>query len=243
MKKILWVAVLVGLMTGAVAQGALLYQSNFTGADLASAGLEMGGPVNGGYWTLNTANDRVQHGGTVASSRSHLLSTNSWKSTGGFQVDVTFLYNGTSWGEFGLSATNGTTLSGNPSLQNNANMYGVGFALSGGTVSAFERNINNVNEVVLSTAQGAYNVNALNTMLFTVTSNTWSYSLNGAAATAGTFATPFDLSKNYRFDAFMQSMASYQISNITVSSIPEPATIGMLGLGAIVTLLIRRMRA
>jgi hypothetical protein len=82
-------------------------------------------------------------------------------------------------------------------------------------------------------------------MLFTVTSTNWSYSLNSAAATTGTFATPFDTSKGFRFYSFLQSNAangSY-VSDITVSTIPEPATIGMLGLGAIITVLIRRMRA
>jgi hypothetical protein len=119
-------------------------------------------------------------------------------------------------------------INANPPLQNIAAQYAIGFAINGGTTSAFERNINSTTEVVLSQAQGAYTVNALNTMLFTVTSNNWSYSLNGAPATKGTFATPFDTSKGFRFYSFLQTPSantlngSY-VSNIKVTTPPPDA--------------------
>jgi hypothetical protein len=245
MKKILWIAALAGLLTGAVAQGALLYQSDFTGADLASAGLQSSANTAGGSWSLNTTDDRAQFAGTAANSRANLNTINGWTNAAGLQVEVSWLQTAAgTWSEFGLMDAN-VAITGNPPLQNVAAQYAIGFAINGGTTSAFERNINSTTEVVLSTAQGAYTVNALNTMLFTVTSTNWSYSLNSAAATTGTFATPFDTSKGFRFYSFLQSNAangSY-VSDITVSTIPEPATIGMLGLGAIITVLIRRMRA
>ncbi len=214
MKKILWIAALAGLMTGAVAQD-VFYQSDFTGADLASAGLESAIPTGGGSWSLNTANDRAQFTGT-GNARAHLNSTASWQSTAGFQVDVTFLCTAATWAEIGLQTVG--VQSGNPSLQNNANFYGIGFAMRGGTQSAFARNTNNVAELVLSTAQGAYTESALQTLSFTVTSTNWSYSLNGQAATTGTFATPFDTSKSYRIDAFLQGANNSYISNIKVTT-------------------------
>jgi hypothetical protein len=35
---------------------------------------------------------------------------------------------------------------------------------------------------------------------------------------------------------------SVRFDDLSITSIPEPATIGMLGLGALVTMLVRRMR-
>ena len=247
MRKILWIAALAGLLTGAVAQGVVFYQSDFTGADLASAGLQSSANTAGGSWSLNTANVRAQFAGTAVNGRANLNTINGWTNAAGLQVEVSWLQTAAgTWSEFGLMDAN-VAISANPPLQNVAAQYGIGFAINGGTTSAFIRNTNSTAELVLSTAQGAYTVNALNTMLFTVTSTNWSYSLNGAAATTGTFATPFDTSKGFRFYSFLSTptanaLNGSYVSDITVSSIPEPATIGMLGLGAIITVLIRRTR-
>jgi hypothetical protein len=206
--------------TGAVAQAALLYQSDFTGADLASAGLQSSANTLGGVWSLNTTDDRAQFAATAANSRANLNTINAWTNAAGLQVEVSWLQTAAgTWSEFGLMDAN-VAISANPPLQNVAAQTAIGFAINGGTQSAFERNTNSTAELVLSTAQGAYTVNALNTMLFTVTSTTWSYSLNGQTATTGTFATPFDTSKGYRFYSFIQSSAatgSY-VSDITVTA-------------------------
>jgi hypothetical protein len=227
MKKILWIAALAGLMTGAVAQD-VFYQSDFTGADLASAGLQSSGDTQGGSWSLNTTSDRAQFAGTANNGRANLNTIAGWTNAGGFQVEVSWLQTaGGTWSEFGLMDAN-VAINANPPLQNIAAQYAIGFAINGGTTSAFERNINSTTEVVLSQAQGAYTVNALNTMLFTVTSNNWSYSLNGAPATKGTFATPFDTSKGFRFYSFLQTPSantlngSY-VSNIKVTTPPPDA--------------------
>jgi hypothetical protein len=59
-------------------------------------------------------------------------------------------------------------------------------------------------------------------MYITVTSNSWSYSLNGATPTTGSFVTPFDTSKKYRFIAYAQDARRQNISSITLTKIAKP---------------------
>jgi hypothetical protein len=220
MKKILWIAALAGLMTGVMAQaGEVFYQSNFTGADLTSAGLET---VNtaGGVWSLDTVNDRAKFDGT-GNARANLYTTTSWQSDDGFTLNVTFnqIADGT-WCDFGLVDA-GFVLGGNPPLQNTT-AYSIGFATSGalaggGDCLGFN---NSSTKSVLSTAQGNITLNTAQTLSFTVTSTNWSYSLNGAAATTG--AMTFDTSRNFKFYAFLQggtpSATGSYFSNIKLTT-------------------------
>jgi hypothetical protein len=81
----------------------------------------------------------------------------------------------------------------------------------------------------------------------TVTATGWSYSLNGAAATTGSFT--FDTTKNYEVVGFIQGNNSdpdnvdgAYFSNITLTTIPEPATLGLVGTFGIAIMFIRRLR-
>jgi hypothetical protein len=47
---------------------------------------------------------------------------------------------------------------------------------------------------------------------------------------------------NFRLDPFQGIGTNFEVDYIRLTAIPEPATVGMLGLGALVTLLIRRLR-
>ena len=77
MKRIITVlsaVVILGLAS--VSQGEVVYQSDFTGTNLANAGLATT-PGIYGYWILDTANDRVAGTGG-SNSRANLYSLSSW---------------------------------------------------------------------------------------------------------------------------------------------------------------------
>ena len=72
-----WIAVTAGLMAGAVAHGDLVYQSDFTGADLASAGLEQEKFDSNSNWIINTTDDRLQNDLANGNDRASVFTTDS----------------------------------------------------------------------------------------------------------------------------------------------------------------------
>jgi hypothetical protein len=85
----------------------------------------------------------------------------------------------------------------------------------------------------------------------TLAANTADYWLNGSLAYAGaTFGatvnalnTTNGLGRVAIFDASTRTDLDYMFDNISVQAIPEPATMGMLLLGAVTVLAVRRRRA
>ena len=238
-------------MTGAMSQAAVVYQSDFTGANLASAGLASAASGTGGLWSLNTTDDQAQFGpSSSANSRTSLYTTGSgWQSTDGFTLDVTFnqLAAGTRF-SFGIVDAAWTVSANNDWLNTGqAGAYGLGLAttgeMSGGSAAlAFN---NGTASSVLSTGQGDITFNIPQTLSFTVTSTGYSYSLNGATATTGLLT--FDTSKNFNFIAFAQrgtpSLDGSYFSDITLTAIPEPSTYALLaGCFALTSIMVRRRR-
>ena len=238
--------ILAGLLgTSITSQGAtVLYQSDFTGADLNSAGLYTQG--FNGYWTLDTANDWADGVQTGSNARAGLYSNNSWTVDGtgykGFQLDVTWRNSAAmARYSFGLVDEDWTTSPNTDWLnQSPAGAYGIGFHTAGEAgADGLSSNNDAGTLTTLSTAQGDETTGgALQTMSITVTDTTWSYSLNGAAATTGTHT--FDTSRNYRFAAWSQRAERSSITNITITAIPEPSSTALLGLGGLALALRRR---
>jgi hypothetical protein len=247
MKKMRWVAVWVGMMAGTVAQGDLVYQSDFTGADLASAGLDFEQFDPSSNWILNTTDDRAQVSFGAGNDRASLYTTDSWQSDDGFTLDVTF--NQISAGvrfSFGMVDAAAGVSTGSDWLNSGlSGRYGIGLATQGemaggGDALAFN---NGSGSSVLSTAQGDITFNALQTLSITVKPDSWSYRLNGAPSTTGLMT--FDTIRSYRFIAFAQKSNAANLngsyfSNITITAIPEPATAGMLGFGIALMFFLRR---
>ena len=210
-----------------LSQLGVAYQGNFTGANLASAGLATSAGVNG-TWTLNTTNDWVTGTGT-GNARANLYTTNSWQSSGisseGFTLKVTFK-NNVSMARYSFGIVDAAyTISDSSDWLNEAlvNAYGIGFSTAGLQRTSHYLGFNNGSSVsVLSTAQGDITLNTPQTMSITVTPNSWSYSLNGAPATKGSFVTPFDTTRNYRFIAHAQDPRNQNISSITLTTIAKP---------------------
>ena len=242
-----WIAVTAGLMAGAVAHGDLVYQSDFTGADLASAGLEQEKFDSNSNWIINTTDDRLQNDLANGNDRASVFTTDSWQSDGGFTLDVTFnqIAAGTRF-SVGLLDVN-SSINRDATLQDSgaASTYGIGFSIAGnfGAPDQLMSNFSGTRTTV-STAQGEIAFNTVQTLSLTVTPDSWSYSLNGATPTTGSFT--FDTSRSYRFVAQAQrgtpsNRGSY-FSNITLTAVPEPATAGLMGLGAGIVMLLRRRR-
>lgn len=245
-KRLIVTAVAV-LMAVAWAQGSLVYQSDFTGSDLASAGLASSNGVNG-TWILDAANDYAIGQRTGSRPRASLFNTGSWQSGGGFTLNVSF--NQIASGDrFSFGIVDASFTPGNKDCLNEglAGAYGIGFAADGelenlgGDALAFNDGSGTGGDFggssILSSGQGNITLNILQTLSITVTATGWSYSLNGAAATFGSFT--FDTSRSYRFVAYAQDVDEVYFSNIMLTAIPEPTAAGVLGLAALGSLVLR----
>lgn len=211
-------SVVLVLGLAAVSQGELFYQSDFTGADLASAGLETSAGAAGGYWTLDDPNNWVDGVGS-GNARASLFTTESWQSDDGFTLHLTFhLSAALTRHSFGIVDADWTIPAAQDWLNESpADAYGIGFSTAGSGPSDYLGFNNDAGTVtVLSTAQGDVSYGALQTMSISVTSNSWSYSLNGQTATTGTWATPFDTSRNYRFVSYGHRVYNARYTNIKI---------------------------
>ena len=234
-------------MTGAMSQAAVVYQSDFTGVapTLADVGLVKSAGAAGGSWIIDATNDQLDGVG-AGNARSNVSTIDSWQSDGGFTLDVTFVWADTSPTRFDFGLVDAAyTISASSAWLSSSlpGAYGVGFSPTiGGADGLFFNDGGDPTATVssISTAQGDITIGATQTFSMTITADTWSYSLNGAAATTGTHT--FDTSKSYRFTAHAQSNDQATFDNITLSTIPvpEPSSIALLGLGGLAFALRRR---
>ena len=228
MKKILCTTVIAAFMSGAVTQAeTVVYQSDFTGADLASAGLESAG-ASGGIWDIDTVNDRLNANLPGGNDRATVKNTGSWQSDDGFTLDVTFnqLATATRF-TIGLADASATWNQANDFL-NSEDVYSIAFTSNGemvGTGTHLLGFSDGTTDSKLSDAQGDITFDTNTTLSITITPTGYSYSLNGAPATTG--SVTFDTSKSYKFVAFGQNPAggdlggSY-ISNVTLTALTDP---------------------
>ena len=225
------IAALMALTFTTAAQGAtVVYQSDFTGTTLASAGLTQKTFDVSSNYILNETDDRVEVSYAQSNDRGSLYTTNAWQSTDGFTLDASFnhIADGT---RFSFGIVDSTwTVSGSRDWLNEgrAGAYGIGLSTDGEFAGSLAFN-NGSSTSSLSTAQGNVTLNQLSTLSMTITGTGWSYSLNGQSATEDSFT--FDTSKSYRFIAYTQdaAMNGTYFSNITLTAIPEPGTYALLG--------------
>lgn len=217
------------------------YQSDFTGADLASAGLVKSAGAAGGSWTLNTVNDRVDGVGG-GNARSSLSTIESWQNDLGFTLEITF-QNTAAMTRFSCGIVDANyAIPGASDCFNSAasGAYGIGFVTAGEMAGTTYTNVSGIGagdvlvfndgsgsggdrggEIKLSIDQGDITYGAWQKLFITVTSNSWSYSLNGQPPTTGTWATPFDTSRSYRFTAYAQSNNQALFSSIKLRARTE----------------------
>jgi hypothetical protein len=209
-----------------------VYQSNFTGSDLAASGLYSQGGVNGN-WILNTANDYVTGVSTAGNPRAGLFSTNTWSNENGFTLKATWRNTATMTRfSVGLVVSSyATTNNSDPFNQSPSGAYGIGFSTAGEFAGQLVFN-NGITITSLSSAQGNETIGVTQTLEITVTDGGWSYSLNGAASTTGSFT--FNLrNRDYRFAAWAHNIPNSQISSIKITGLPlYGASRGNVAIGA-----------
>jgi autotransporter-associated beta strand protein len=209
-------SIVVVLGLAAVSQGAEGYQSDFTGSTLASAGMAKSAGAAGGSWAVN-GTKLVGVGG--GNARSNVSTIDSWQSDSGFILNVTFEGSaGFVRHDFGIVDAAYTISASSAWLTSSlAGAYGVGFSTTIGATDGLFFNNDAGTVTTLSTNQGDIAFGIPQTISITVTSNSWSYSLNGAAATTGSHT--FDTSRSYRFTAHAQSCDKANFANITLTPI------------------------
>ena len=176
MKKRLWIAAMAVIMAGAVTQAEpVVYQSDFTGADLASAGLTQEQFDASSTWILNTTSNRVESDFAGTTDRSTLYTIDSWQNTGGFTLDVTFMHaaDGVRF-SFGLVDADWTVLADDWVDYHSA--YGIGITLDGSTAAGGDGLAFSDGSAsgLLSTDQGDISLAVEHTLSMRVTSTGWS---------------------------------------------------------------------
>ena len=207
------------------------YQSDFANAtNLTDAGLVNEGIASSGNWVFNQTDDRVEFDWLLRNGRAALYTTDSFQSDSGFTLAVSFLQR-VAGSRFSIGLVDsGFSGSADGDWLNSAlpAAYGVGLSTSGqvatdagGDVLALNDGSTPKNDFTsithLSTAQGNITFNTVQTLSMTVTSNSWSYSLNGAAATTGSFSTPLDTSKSYRVIAYIQESSAVRSEEVAAN--------------------------
>ena len=223
----------------------VLYQSDFTGTTLASAGLESTG-ASGGIWDMDTANGRVKTNFPGGGDRATVRNIVGFQSNDGITLDVTFNQLASTRFSIGLfDLSTGSWNYGNDFIQDAQFNKAYSIALS--TDGALE-DANGDKDVLsfyngstvskLSDAQANITTGIPQTLSLTITETGYSYSLNGAAATIGSGS--FDMDKSYGFVAYGLNGNGSYISNITLTAVPEPSSAALLGLGGVALILRRR---
>jgi hypothetical protein len=231
----------------------IVYQSDFTGSTVGDAGLTSGG-ASGAIWNIESGNLNANFPGggdraTVRNIGGYGLDPGYI----GYTVDVTFNQT-TSSNDFTIGlfdVSTGNWNYGNDFMQDGTTNqpYAIAFSTDGPLENANDNRdvlsfYNGSTTSTLSDAQGNIKFGQDTTLSLTITADSWSYSLNGVAATTGSGS--FDMSKSYAFAAYGHQTGSAlngsYISNITITAIPEPSSTALLGLGGL-ALMLRRKRS
>ena len=247
MKTTMSLAALTSLALSVSAHAAIVYQDTFDGDGLAT-----NTGIGGGAVTNYTSDSNVwTDAGTLFSnrgggnSRSGVTSINSFDLTGGFTLEVTYSISNLAGAadnrvNIGLIDNNYSDSGTRDIVGYNSGDRGIGYVP---TVSRGVQGLNLYDTALtqLSNAQGS----STGTHTFVLTmdaASNWSFSIDGATATAGTIGGPgFDFAADYEFYAFQQSDDSVlNIEAVTLTVVPEPSTTALLGLGGLALILRRR---
>ena len=254
----------VFLLIAAVAQAGpvVVYENVFDGTDRGD-NPGIGGGMDralgqGPVWELDT--DTNQLLGNVRSGtndRGNVFTENSFDLSGGFSLELMFYIDSTSGAttnrvNFGIAATDHGRDNNYLAqyLHTDRNTYGIGMNMTNdgtqGLIRALDDKTGEQGLVALSNDQ-TIQEDSWQTLVLEVdgTGTTWSYSIDGAEATTGTFAEgqEFDFSRDYQIFGYVQQDPSdFKVDSVKLTVIPEPASMALLGLGSVVMLSVRRRR-
>jgi hypothetical protein len=244
----------VCLLAAGVAEAEIVYQDTFDGDGITVNTNGIGGgatqTTGGGTWA-DDGNATYANTGTGYADSSLLYSLSSFQSDGGFELTVNYTCDsvatiGRNLFGFGLlaDASSWSAVDDDNPFAEQTTVYSIGVNLI--TEAGVPVGLNFANESTITTLDSdAIGAGTDRAVVIRVEADgnggaDWTLSIDGAPEGSGNIAS-FDFSKSFSFAAYGQDDERSKIINsVTLNAIPEPATIGMLGLGAILTLLIRR---
>jgi hypothetical protein len=252
MKKIAW-ALILGLLVAGGAQAALLYSDTFDNDGLDTNTGTGGGATQttgGGTWS-DDGDATYNNTGTGYADSSLLYSVNSFQSDGGFELTVNYTCDsvatfGRNLFGFGLlaDASSWTATDDDNPFAEQAAVYSIGVNLI--DESGVPVGLNFADGSTVTTLDSdAIGAGTDRELVIRVEDDgnggaEWTLSIDGTKEGSGNIAS-FDFTKSFSFAAYGQDDERTKVINsVSLTSIPEPATIGMLGLGAIVMLAIRK---
>jgi hypothetical protein len=254
MKKLLS-ALGVCLFAAGAAQAAVIFNDTFGDGNFATA--TETDAVNGGFETVDInltgnsdseASGLLTHKSTGSNDRSGIISSTAFDVTSYDSFTVTWVVN-----SYTMSASNGFVLGLSSTASSFDNL--VSFVFEGGNNTA-----NNLFDVSIDgtlyaddAAQTSTSTRDGFTFTATFDATGITYSASDATLTGATIAYADGQSYASLFDSTLYVGANTQASgstdaqfvldSISVTAIPEPATIGMLGLGTVALLALRRRMA
>ena len=241
-------ATLVGLFAAPAIAATVVYQDNFDNDGLATntgvgGGLTVAFARRGGW----VENGVLEATGTVGSTNGSVHSTSGFDLANGFTLTVTYNTATVAAGEvnrvnIGLidAAAFGVTSSDAGSTRNpfsdNNDKYGIGLNL---TPDLGDQGLNFADDAGAGSVTFLSNDQTIaagtQTLVLTMDdSSNYSYSIDGATATTGSVPGGFDYSRDFNFFASYQSFPhEAEIREVTLSVIPEPSSLTLVGLGVL----------
>jgi len=250
-------ALLVMALSAASANAAMVvFQDNFDNDGLAT-NTGVGGGLDrytrqGDTWVDNGDLSGNSMGGN---DRGNVFSLNSFDLSKGFSLEVSYSIDNI--GSTGANRVNIGLIDELPEVQDNGtyvttflasnlDKYGIGMNM---TTQTGPQGLTFADDAGAGSVTSLSNAQTISTGTHTFliemdTESNWSYSIDGATATTGTIGGDgFDLTRDYQFFAYVQDYRynKINISSVTLTAVPEPATMAMLVAG-LPALWLRRKR-
>ena len=262
LNKTLTVSALLAMLPMAGNASTIVYQDTFDDGDIAinSTGIGGGFSQEIGLGTgFTEAGGDIDADTSVNNNRAFGFSTNTFDLSNGFTLDFTAnaaAVGGASANRFSVGlaaagsdfttfATDGRNFLGDTRFVHEA--VGIDFTADQGQGLSFNDGLGpdpvtgGVETIVLSNEQAITAGTDLAVSLTVAADGSYSYSINGATATTGA-DFGLDLNQEFHFATYFQDDVSdnFTISEVTLSTIPEPSSTALLGLGGLALILRRK---